>query len=79
MTVAPWLLSALGILVLWLISKGVRVGWYLGLLVDGLFVTWFVYTHQWGLVPSSIAYAGVRLVFLTRRSNGHRPSPDARP
>lgn len=65
--IIPWLLSAGGILTLWLISRNVHAGWWIGFAVDALYMIYFWHTAQWGLIPASIAYSAVRIGYLVRK------------
>lgn len=54
-----WLLSAVGVLGLYLAGSGRRAGWLVGLAAQGLWITYAVSTRQWGFIPASLCYAAV--------------------
>lgn len=54
-----WALSAIGIAGIFLAGGHRKVGWLLGLGVQGLWIAYAVATEQWGFIASALAYGAV--------------------
>jgi hypothetical protein len=54
-----WLLSAVGVIGVYAVSKGKTWGWLVNLCAQALWITYAVVTRQWGFLPISLAYAWV--------------------
>lgn len=56
-----WLLMAVGVTGLWLAGSQRKVGWYVGLFAQVLWVAFALSTHQFGFLVSAFAYGTVYL------------------
>lgn len=54
-----FVLSALGVLGLYLAGKRLTAGWAVGLVAQVIWVGYSIATEQWGFIPASIAYGYV--------------------
>lgn len=56
-----WLLSAVGMLALWLLGRRSKTGFLVGLLSDVLWAVYSVQTAQWGFLPACAVYAVIHI------------------
>ena len=61
-----WLLTAVGVLGLWLAGRKDWRGWAVGLGAQALWVTYAVATRQWGFLASAFCYGAVFSLNLWR-------------
>lgn len=54
-----FLLTAVGILGLWLAGSRRRIGWAIGVAAQVLWISYAVATSQWGFILSAVAYGTV--------------------
>lgn len=54
-----WLLTAIGILGLWLAGSNNKVGWMIGLLAQVLWIAYAIVSKQYGFLLSALAYGTV--------------------
>lgn len=54
-----WLLTAIGVLGLWLSGRRNYWGWCVGLAAQLLWIAYAIVTTQWGFIVSALAYAVV--------------------
>lgn len=65
-----WTLAAIGITALLIAATRPRVGWWVAIAVQALWVTYAIATRQWGFIVSAAAYtvAYARLLRSARRA-----------
>lgn len=56
-----WILTGIGITGLYLVGNKSLWGWYIGIAVQVLWVTYAIVTRQWGFIFSAIVYASVNI------------------
>lgn len=56
-----WLLMAVGVTGLYLAGSKRKIGWFIGIAVQLLWVTYAVVTKQWGFIASAIVYGAVNI------------------
>lgn len=54
-------LCALSLIGMYLVSKMKRIGWLVGILSGFTWIAYGIYTHQWGLVISSVVTGVVQV------------------
>lgn len=54
-----WILTAVGILGIWLAGRKSWVGWAVGLGAQVLWVAYAITTAQWGFIASAFAYGSI--------------------
>ena len=54
-----WLLTAVGLLGLWLAGSHKRLGWAIGVGAQALWIGYALHTQQYGFIVSACAYAFV--------------------
>lgn len=55
----PFVLSALGVLGMYLAGKKLKSGWAVGIFAQVVWIVYAIATGQWGFIPASIAYGYV--------------------
>lgn len=56
-----WLLAAVGILGLWIAGSGHREGWMIGMGAQLLWISYALFTEQYGFIPAALCYGAVYL------------------
>lgn len=51
----PWLLSAIGCLMIWKVGSFKTYGWLIGIAAQGLWLAWILLAEQYGFLPQNIA------------------------
>lgn len=51
-----WVLSITGITTMWLIGSGKKLGWFVGLGAQFLWLTYGIVTDQWGFILSAVVH-----------------------
>lgn len=51
-----WVLTAIGLTGLWLVTRKDQRGFLVGVAVQALWIAYAVVTHQWGFIVSALAY-----------------------
>lgn len=54
-----WILSGVGLLSLWQITKWNRTGFITGLVVEALWLIYAIQTEQWGFLPAVVIFSVV--------------------
>jgi hypothetical protein len=69
-------LAAIGVAGLLIAANRPKVGWWLNIAAQAVWITYAVVTRQWGFLASALAYA-VAYVRLLRRAHRTRLAPAA--
>ena len=56
-----YILTAVGLLGIYLAGKKNKIGWLVGLGAQGLWIAYAIATRQWGFIASSVAYGSIYL------------------
>jgi uncharacterized membrane protein len=70
-----WLLTAVGVLGLYLAGRRKTYGWAIGIGAQALWIAYATATHQYGFYLSAIAYGWVYLLNLRRWRQTDHPIP----
>lgn len=54
-----WILTAVGVLGIWLAGRKLTAGWAVGFGAQALWIAYAVATRQWGFIVSALAYGTV--------------------
>jgi uncharacterized membrane protein YjjB (DUF3815 family) len=72
-----WLLTAVGVFGLYLAGKRSRWGWAVGLGAQGLWISYALFSNQFGFLASALAYGSVygRNLYLWSRERRAKEDP----
>lgn len=74
----PWITSAGTLLAVWLSGRNLRLSWKVSLLNQAMWLVFILTYEAWGLLPLTLALAGIFTRHLWRTRGGERPSTWAR-
>ncbi len=74
----PWIASAGTLLAVWLSGRNLRLSWKVSLLNQAVWLVFIVAYKAWGLLPLTLALAGIFARHLWRTRDGQRPTAWAR-